>query len=300
MDDVLAKLDEVSIEEVTYTDAQIEEIELELYGLTKESAASLQEKREKEVQLLHDFRADPTSKTFEPLYNSFEPLIMKAAQKNMFGSPVPKAAHKALAAQSFYDATRNWKPSAGQFKTYMYGYVQNKGKRLNLTYQNFAYIPEARATKYQAYQNALHILREDLGHEPSAQQVADELSLPVAEVERLQKEVRKSYLQNDSIAMKGPTWAQSDKTVQIAHDFMHELIPAHQVVMEYALGMNGKPSLTKPSGGPDIKAICKAANLTEPQVRSAFKTISRKMKQNRGSGFRTDLEEIYAREELDG
>jgi DNA-directed RNA polymerase specialized sigma subunit len=293
VDNVLAKLDLVSVDEVNYTDAEIEAIELELYGLTKEGSVGLKEKREREVQLLHDFRANPTPKTFEPLYNSFEPFIMSAAQKNMFGSPIPKAAHKALAAQSFYDSIRNWKPESGQFKTYMYNYVHNKGKRLNLTYQNFAYIPEARATKYQAYQNAVHILREDLGHEPSAQQIADDLALPIAEVERLQKEIRKSYLQDDAISMKGPSWAQSDKTVQIAHDFMHELIPAHQVVMEYALGMNGKPSLTKPSGGPDIKAICKASNLSEAQVRSAFKTISRKMKQHRGQGIRTDIEEIY-------
>ena len=300
MDNYTAELDAITIQEDVFSDREVAEIELELLqgtALTKEAAVSdLKAKREKELQYLHEFRKNPSQKTFEPLYNSFEPMILKATQRNMFGSPIPKAAHRALAAQSFLDATKNWKPSAGSFSTYAFSTIANKGKRLNLKYQNFGYIPEGRATKYQSFQTALHLLREELGRDPSTHELADEMALPVVEVERLQKEVKKSYLEDSSIQMKGPAFAQSDNVVKAAHDFMHQLIPAHQVVLEYALGMNGKPSLTKATGGPDIKAIMKTSGQSEAQVRSALKTISRKIKSAQGLSNRMDIEDIFGGE----
>lgn len=296
MDNFLKEIEEFPIQEEIFTERQVLEMELEGVDLTKEAAITdLKERRSKEIGYLHEFKKSPSAATFEPLYNSFEPLIMKAAQRNMFGSPLPKAAHKALAAQSFLDATRTWNAAKGSFNTHVVNTVFNKGKRLNLKYQNVGYIPEGRATKYQSFQTALHLLRDDLGREPSAHELADEMALPVAEIERLQKEVRKSYLADEQIQMKGPAFAQSDKVVRAAHDFMYQLIPAHQVVLEYALGMNGKPSLTKSTGGPDIKAIMNSSKQTEAQVRSALKTISRKMKDIQSLG-KMDIEDIFGGE----
>lgn len=297
MDNFLKEIEEFQIQEEIFTERQVLEMELEGVDLTKTAAITdLKERRAKEIGFLHTFKKTPSPETFEPLYNSFEPLIMKAAQRNMFGSPLPKAAHKALAAQSFLDATRTWDAGKGSFNTHVVNTVFNKGKRLNLKYQNVGYIPEGRATKYQSFQTSLHLLRDDLGREPSSHELADEMVLPVAEIERLQKEVRKSYLADDKIQMKGPAFAQSDKVVQAAHDFMHQLIPAHQSILEHALGMNGKQSLTKASGGPDVKAIMSASKQSEAQVRSALKTISRKMKSVQGAGTRMDLEDIFGGE----
>lgn len=289
-------------------DLQVFEIEIELAGLTKEAlvqnnGSELKIKRAGELKLITDFKKNQDQKHFVPLYNSFKPLIFKAAQKNMFGSPIPQAAHIAYAAQSFLDATRTWDQSKGAFNTHAFNTVFEKGKRLNLKYQNIGYIPESRATKYQFYNTTLHLLREELGREPSTLEIADEMSLPASEVERLRKEVRQDLVMNENLPNLGNAYAQSNKAIQIAQDIQYSLIPKHALVLEHALGLNGHPALIKKNGGADVNAISKAAKIPVSDVRSAFKTITRKFKEHRGTigkrdAFDTVFEETASDEEI--
>lgn len=257
-----------------------EELTLVKVGAT---AAELKDKRAKEIDLLKAFKKHQNKETFMPLYQSFKPLILKAAHKNMFGSPIPQAAHVAYAAQSFLDATRTHDPAKGSFTTHVYNTVFEKGKRLNLKYQNIGYIPEARATKYQSFQTAQYLLREQLGREASTVELADELAMPPAEIERMRKEIRQDLVLNEALPNIGPAFAQSDKAMQVARDIQYSLIPKHRIVLEHAVGLNGIQPLLKKSGGPDVNAIAKAAKVTVPDVRSALKTISRKFKEYRGT-----------------
>jgi hypothetical protein len=274
----------------TFSDQDLERITEELI---KEGAVApapnVKSRLEEEHALVHAFLKDPGQHTFMPLFKTFKPWIMKAAQKNMFGSPLPMAAHQALAAQSFLDATKNWDPSKGSFKTYAFSTVFEKGKRLNLKYQNIGYIPESRATKYQAYQTAMHLLTEQFGREPSTAELADELMIPQREVERLRKEVRKDLVLNEAIPNVGPAWAQSDKAKQLAMDIHATLIPKHQVVLEHSLGLYGRTPLVKPGGTADVQAIAKAAKISLNDVRSAQKTISREFRKHRGVIGKTDV-----------
>src|ERR1035437_9961556 len=130
--------------------------ETEFMEMIKEAAKpltpeQLHSKKQNEITLFKSFKADPTPATFQPLYASYKPVIYAAAMKNMRGSQVPQAAHMALAAQSFYDALKTFDPSKGGLSTHVYGYVENRGKRLNYKYMNIGYIPEKRITKYQYY-----------------------------------------------------------------------------------------------------------------------------------------------------
>lgn len=275
------------------TDEQV--LRLELEEMTKTAAVSateLKKKRELESGLIHSFKKNPAKDTFVPLYNSFKPLILKAAQKNMFGSPIPQAAHIAYAQQSFLDATRTWDPAKGAFNTHVFNTVAEKGKRLNLKYQNIGYIPEARATKYQAFNTTVHLLREELGREPSTLEIADEMSLPPAEIERMRKEVRQDLVMNENLPNLGGSFAQTDKAMQIARDIQYSLIPKHQLVLEHALGLNGNKPLVKKNGGADVQAIAKAAKIPVSDVRSAFKTITRKFKEHRGTIGKKESEDF--------
>lgn len=251
----------------------------------------------KEAELLKAFKSKPSKDTFMPLWQSYKPYAMKAASSNMYGSPIPQAAHVAFAAQSFLDAVRTHDPKKGNFAGHMYGTVLNKGKRLNLHYQNIGYIPESRATKYQKFQTANYILKEQLGREPSAIELADEMVMPVTEIERMRKEMRPDLILNESLPSIGPAFAQSDKAMSVARDIQYSLIPKHRTVLEHAVGLNGISALLKKSGGPDVQAISRAAKITVPEVRSALKTISRKFKEYRGSiGQATDADTLMDEE----
>ena len=247
------------------------------------SAEELKVKRQDEVKLLDTFKKTPTQQTFMPLYKSYEPMIRRAASKNMFGSPLPESAHMALAAQSFMDSIRTWKPGMAPFHHYAFNTIFNKGKRLNLKYQNIGYIPESRATKYQVFQNAVTLLREQLGREPSAHEIADDLAWSVKDVETMQREVKKDLVLDEGFS-EGTSLFKSDKTVQAARDIMYSLTPQHQLVLEHLMEFNGKKLKLKPSGGPDLDHLAQQTSLSVPKIRSALKTITRKIKTYR-SGF---------------
>ena len=210
----------------------------------------------------------------------------------MYASPLPKSAHSALAAQSFMDSITSWKPELGSFRTHMFGSVMHKGKRLNLKYQNIGYIPEARSTKYQLFNNTVNVLKEIHGREPSTHEIADELKWSVKTVDTMQKEMRKDLVMDESKTFSVLPSAQSDKTMQAARDIMYSLNPPHQVVLEHLMGFNGKPVLLKSTGGADINAIAKATKITPTKIRGALKTITRRLKDYRdGAVTNTDMVE---------
>jgi len=262
------------------SDEVMDKVEI-YFGFVK-TAAELQEKRKSEHDLLGAFKKNPSKETFMPFYKSFKPLIMKAVQSNSRRSSIPQSVHTAQAAQSFLDATRTFDPSKGTFRTHAFGTILEKGKRLNLKYQNVGYIPEARSTKYQNYHNSLYLLNEELGREPSTIELADEMGVPVSEVESMRKEITKEYVSKD-YDVRGPAFAQSDKALQLARDIMYTLPPKQQLVLELTLGLNGHQALLKFNGQPDIKAISKATGMNDKDIRAFRRNISKKFKQFRAS-----------------
>jgi len=267
------------VDDQIFTEAEVD-LELSMVKVAA-PAPDYKDLKAREADLLKAFKSKPSKDTFMPLYQSYKPYIMKAASKNMFGSPIPSAAHVAFAAQSFLDAIRTHNPAKGGFSQHMFGTVFNKGKRLNLHYQNIGYIPESRATKYQDFQTANYLLKEQLGREPSGVELADEMAIPIKEVERMRKEMRSDYILNEALPSIGPQFAQSDKAMNVFRDIQYDLIPKHRTVLEHAIGLNGVKALTKKSGGPDVQAISKAAKISVPEVRSALKTITRKTREYR-------------------
>lgn len=257
-------------------------------ALVKEAAnplspEQLKAKKEEELKMFHAYKKNPAPETFRPLYNSFKPVIYKAALPNMKNSQIPQSAHLALAAQSFYDALKNYDPTKAGLSTFVSNYVTNKGKRLNYKYMNIGYIPEARITEYQPLQNAIHVLRERLDREPSSIELADELKIPLKKVEMLRKEIRRDLVMDEHVS-EALHFAQSDRTMQMARDIQYNLIPQHQLVLEHTLGLNGRtPVATKKAGTVNIEALKKATGLSENIIRSAQKTISREIAKYRGT-----------------
>lgn len=265
---------------------------LEAYCMDKLGAPEddIKKKRTEDVQLLNAFKKDPSKDTFTPLYQSFKPLIYKASRPNTFRSSLPASAHWAYATQSFLDAIRTHDPKLAPFHIHAYTTILNKGKRLNLKYQNIGYIPEARATKYQVFNNAIVLLREQLGREPSTLEIADDLQWSPKMVETMRKEVRTAYLMDEGKS-EVHGLIKSDKAKQSLQDLQYSLIPSHQLVLEHAVGINGKKALLKPTGGPDLQAISKATKLSVPKIRSALKTITRKYKQYQGQVVNPEIME---------
>ena len=209
--------------------------------MAKEAAEALSPtRRQEDLALYHAYAKSPSPGTFQPLYRAFKNFIFTAAQPNMRRSTIPQAAHTMRAAQSFHDALRTFQPGKRSLHSHVFDTVREKGKRLNYKYQNIGYIPEARAAKYQLFQNTEHMLTEMLSRPPSAVELADELHWSVKMVETLRRESRRDLVLNEA-HMENQAVNTARAVPQEIQDVYYNIIPQHQLVLEHLFPLSGKP-----------------------------------------------------------
>jgi len=124
----------------------------------------------------------------EPLLKAYQPLIKR--KTNEFGGGLAMVNPTALEAditghviKSFY----NYDPERGaSLSTHVYGRVQ-KSKRYVGKSQNFAYISEGKSGVIGDLQRAQSHLGEDLGRQPTPQELSDHMGIPVKRIISVQK-----------------------------------------------------------------------------------------------------------------
>jgi hypothetical protein len=108
-------------------------------------------------------------------------------------------------------------------------------------------------------------LRDKLGREPSATEVADHLGWGLREVTNIQKEIHKD------LAMAGgleeQPFFESSVDEEILDYIYFELSPEEQVVYDYIFGRHGKPRLKKSTGKVDYEAIGSRSGFSASKAR---------------------------------
>ena len=240
--------------------------------------------KDKELDLFNTWKSSVTPNNkmgdkaaFQNLYTSMSPLLDDAARKSSMGSNLPKSAHALYAAQNFMDSLRTYDPNKGSsLQTHVYGTVHQKAKRLNYLYQNLGYIPEPRAVQIGNYQTTKENLKNDLGREPSAAEIADTLQVGLKDVKRLEVEIRRDLsltnLEEQVISMTPEE--------EEALDYLYyELTAEERAVFDYIYGKHGKPAMVKHSGKIDFDRIAKNMGVSVSKVRSLHGKIRNKFMQ---------------------
>lgn len=229
-----------------------------------------------ELALFHDWKQTQSPKAFQKLYTSMKPLIYDAAKKASYGSNVPESAHQIWAAQNFYDALRTYNPTMGTaLNTHVYNAVHQKAKRLNYLYQNLGHIPEPRSMQIGLYQNIHENLRANLGREPSAAEIADNLHWGVKDVVNIQKELQKELAMDLGTEEHGVFEASVDE--EILDYIYYELGPEEQLVYSYVFGKQGKPRMVKANNKVDFEGISKKVGFSASKVRGLWTKIRLKV-----------------------
>ena len=230
----------------------------------------------KENELFTKWRQTQNPVYFQQLYSSMKPLIVQATKKATYGSNVPQAAHQIWAAQNFLDALRTFDPKAGAaLKTHVYGAVHQKAKRLNYMYQNLGHIPEHRIQAVGTYHNENQFLKEKLGREPSAAELADRLGWGVSDVASIRKELRKDLAMGEGT--EDVPFFQSNRDEEILNFLYYDLTPPEKSVYEYLYGKQGHPKLIKESNRPDYDKIASRLGMSTSKVRSIVAGIQVKL-----------------------
>lgn len=209
-------------------------------GVSKRS-----DKKRKELDMWRQWkesREDP--KHLEPLLRSLKPTI--DYRVNMYApANVYKPALKAKANNLTINALRRFDPTKAQLNTH----VTNHLKGLNRwtgKHQNVSRITEERIAIIGQYNASKAKLAENLGYEPTARQIAQDLKMPEKTIKKLELENRPdlvaSAFEGDAFAtdLDAPT---IDKEIMDLIEF--DLSPDELRLWEYLYGIKGKKQTTK-------------------------------------------------------
>lgn len=145
----------------------------------------------------------------DPLLDAYRPLIQRKAVEYGGGLPmVPKTALEAEITKQVIGAFQSYNPDRGaSLLTHVYNRIP-KAKRFVVQHQNLAYIPEGKAYEIGRIQRGSANLQEDLGREPTPEELAGHLGMPVKRLTSIQtamvKDIPSSALESDPFPKLGP------------------------------------------------------------------------------------------------
>ena len=192
---------------------------------------------DKDTQAWTAWKSQPNDENYNILLKRFEAIINKEVQK-WRGGTMPLSLMRIEGFKIVGEAVKSYDPKLKvKLSTYITSQLQ-KLKRYGYKNQNVLYIPESRVIKVRSYKDAQMHLTETLGRAPSSRETADYLRWSLAEVTRLESELRSDLLAEHQFdaGVKSEVTPMDFKLNYVYND----LNPKQQVVFENTLGLNGK------------------------------------------------------------
>lgn len=176
-----------------------------------------------------------------PLLNNFRGMIHKESNRFAGNVELPPAAIHAEFTRQAVHAFDTYTPTKGAALGSWVGTNLQKGRRFVATYQNTARIGEHRHYKVGQFQNAQAMLNDQLGREPTNQELSEQLQWSPVETTRMGAEIRKG---NIASAFDGdPTIIRPSNEMERLRLVKYDLTPEERLIYEYTLGEGGKPQL---------------------------------------------------------
>jgi len=147
-----------------------------------------------EIELITQWQKDKDPNKLDQILSNLNPLIGSITKKWSGGGVSDKDLEiraKALAV----DALEQYDPSKAALSTHLNNRLQKISRTV---YRNTGIItiPEHRAIQVGNYKRSMYYLTDKMGREPTAQELSDDLKLPLSEVHRLGQEVRVALMSN--------------------------------------------------------------------------------------------------------
>jgi len=225
---------------------------------------------ERELALWNQWTDNKSPENLGMLLDFMNPVIQSNVNK-FRAAPIPQSAINLEAKKWALKSFETYDPNKGRLSTHTTNWLK-KINRYVYGRQNVGYIPEERVIKLRTFENVRSNLESKLGREPSQIEVADELRWPLAEVERMEKEIRKDIAPTDVMSDFG--FIQSDPSKEILNYIYYELSPQEQIVYDYSIGSHGKP---KRQGA----QIAAKLGVSQSKVSQIRKEIGEKMERYR-------------------
>jgi len=228
--------------------------------------------KEHELGLWKKWKKTGKPEPLNELLKSMDPYLQSHVNR-FTGSPLPRPAIESQARILAVKAFQTYNPNMGaQLNTHM-GHELKHLTRYVLDYQNVGKIPENRGIAISKFQNIKANLTDELNREPTVIELADKLQWSVAEVERMQSELRQdlNIIQGKEEAFFDTSFNTTDRSRDMVEFVYYSSSPEEQKVLEYWFGLGGNPKLS-------VEDMAIRLNKTPKQIRDISKILAEKIK----------------------
>ena len=197
---------------------------------------------------------NPSPEAASLLVQKLQP-ILDSAITSYAGQSSPTI--RSRARKMAIDALKTYDPKRGTIRTHLLSQLRGL-RRTAAAEQSLIQLPEQRALDWQILQEAERALTLELGHEPSTAQLADYTGLPIKRITQLRKiQLPVPFGASEGVAPSGESsldpsqdlaarlpWIEDAQFSAWVDYVYQDLSPRDQVILDYMLGLHGKPKLS--------------------------------------------------------
>jgi DNA-directed RNA polymerase specialized sigma subunit len=195
---------------------------------------------DRDLELWNVWNKSKSSIDLQNLINQLDPLIQAEVNRRAgtLARPLLVTQAQVLAAK----AIKNFDPSKNvKLSTHVTNQLQ-KLSRVNYAHQNAARIPEHTMLQFHSFNLAKEDLKEDLGRDPTSQEMADQLKWSPKKVEQFQTQFGRAELLESIDSPSGMFVAAThDPRIDYAY---YGMSPRQQKIFEYTTGYLGSEQLS--------------------------------------------------------
>lgn len=217
-------------------------------------------RKDKDIELWEAYKKNPGPVTLEPLMRQVEPLIQ--SQVNKWSGAIARPVLESKGKQLALEAIKSYNPNAGAaLSTHIMNRLQ-KLSRAVYTHQDAIRIPEYKKLRIHAYMRGQREIMDQVGREPTNDELADHLGWSPGRVSEVQQTMRPEFIESEDFGgdmfERKSVWA-SDSQDGLVDMIYYDLDPIDKQIFEHSTGYSGKPVLSNPE-------IMKKTGLTQGQL----------------------------------
>lgn len=194
--------------------------------------------------------------------------VVASAINTYRAAPLPQLTLELEGKRQAVEAIKEWNPALGtSLGSFVGQRVRQRLYRYVAEHQNVARIPEHEVRRIGGFQRGVAFLTDQLGRDPTTEELADHLGVPPHRVTKLRKLFRKDLLESSFEAPE----VEHDADYERAMLAYYGLTDQEKLVFDFSLGAHGQPRLS----GNDI---AKRLSVAPSRVSALKESIATKLK----------------------
>lgn len=186
------------------------------------------------------YKQNPSLETSGPLLKAIEPIINESL-RSYAGTEAQTGTARARAKVLALDAINRYDPQRAKLRTHLLSHLRGL-RRVTERSTAGVYVPEQWRIDSRRVDAALNDARDELGREPSDAELAERAGIPIERIRKARQVpgVLSGSQFEGAIEMSNPSEKAWNSWVE---GIYHDSDPKDQVILEYSLGLHGKPVL---------------------------------------------------------